>query len=108
MEREQDYDAFLIIPVPLRKRYMAQPARRGAIHISFTDVENFKNVFGNEIVEKAGFDKATLRAFESQDLVKTLEAMSYALVPLLRKYDRAKAQYAQLNTSSTGERRSAA
>ncbi|HEY4933313.1 MAG TPA: hypothetical protein VII23_17255 [Terriglobales bacterium] len=91
-ERDQDYDAFLIIPVPLGKRYM-EPVRCGAIHVSFQDAEKFKAVFGASIVEHAGFSKDTMHQFESQPLVKKLEAVSYSLVPLLRKYDFIKAQY---------------
>ncbi|MGH9785123.1 MAG: hypothetical protein ACRD88_13160 [Terriglobia bacterium] len=98
MGRREDYDAFVMIPIPLRKRYLHVRERKGAIHISFSDADKFKQVFGKDIVERdfSKENKENLKRFSEQPLVKELEAISGTLWPLVEKYAHEKRDYGKL------------
>jgi Calcineurin-like phosphoesterase len=44
-EREDDYKAFIILPVPFPRRAFSSRYVRGAIHISFRDLEQFERIW---------------------------------------------------------------
>jgi hypothetical protein len=51
-EREDDYEAFIIIPVPWPQRAFGSGYVKGAIHISFRDQEQFHRIWNFQLDEK--------------------------------------------------------
>lgn len=102
MGRREDYEAFLMIPVPLRERHLHPREQRGAIHVSFQKAEKFTAVFGSAVGEPCLTSEQADGLFR-EPIGQVLRSFSNALWPMVEKYKFETRDYGKILSTSSDQ-----